>query len=38
MVKFYSSIPHNEGLEILKNQLDSFDEKSITNEDVVKKA
>ena len=38
MVEFYSNIPHNECLEILKNQLDSFDEKSIPNEDLVKVA
>ena len=38
MVEFYSSIPHNEDLEILKKQLNSFDEKSIPIEDLVKMA
>ena len=32
------SIPHNEGLEVLKKQLDNFYEKSIHTEDLVKMA
>ena len=32
-----SSIPQNEGLEILKKQLDNFDEKLIRAEDLVPK-
>ena len=32
-----SSIPQNEGLEILKKQLDNFDEKLIRVEDLVPK-
>ena len=38
IVGLYSSIPHNEGLEVLKKQLDNFYEKSIPTEDLVKMA
>ena len=38
VVGLYPSIPHNEGLEVLKKQLDNFYEKSIPTEDLVKKA
>ena len=37
-VGLYPSIPHNEGLEVLKKQLDNFYEKSIPTEDLVKMA
>ena len=36
VVGLYPSIPHNEGLEVLKKQLDNFYEKSIPTEDLVK--
>ena len=35
-VGLYSSIPHNDGSTILNKQLDSFYEKSIPTEDLVK--
>ena len=35
-VGLYPSIPHNEGLEVLKKQLNNFYEKSILTEDLVK--
>ena len=35
-VGLYPSIPHNEGLEALKKQLNNFYEKSIPTEDLVK--
>ena len=38
VVGLYPSIPHNEGLEVLKKQLDNFYEKSIPTEDLVKMA
>ena len=38
VVGVYPSIPHNEGLELLKKQLDNFYEKSIPTEDLVKMA
>ena len=38
MVRFYPSIPHNEGTEILKKQLENFDEISIPTKDLVKMA
>ena len=34
-VGLYPSIPHNEGLEVLKKQLDKFYEKSIPTESLV---
>ena len=37
-VVLYHSIPHNEDLEVLKEQLDNFDEKSIPIEDLIKMA
>ena len=38
VVGLYPSIPHNEGLEVLKKQLDNFYEKSIPTEGLVKMA
>ena len=38
IVGLYPSIPHNDGLEVLKKQLDNFYEKSIPTEDLVKMA
>ena len=38
VVGLYPSIPHDEGLEVLKKQLDNFYEKSIPIEDLVKMA
>ena len=38
VVGLYPSIPNNEGLEVLKKQLDNFYEKSIPTEDLVKMA
>ena len=34
--ELYPSIPHDKGLEVLKKQLDYFDDKSIPTEDLVK--
>ena len=36
VVGLYQSIPHDEGLEVLRKQLNVFDNKSITTEDLVK--
>ena len=36
VVELYPSIPHNEGVEVLKKQIDNFYEKSIPNEDLAK--
>ena len=38
VAELYPSIPHNEGLEVLKKQLDSFYEISIPTVDLVKMA
>ena len=38
VVGLYPSIPNNEGLEVLKKQLDNLYEKSIPTEDLVKMA
>ena len=38
IVGLYPSIPHNEGLEVLRKQLKVFDNKSIPTEDLVKMA
>ena len=38
VVGFYPSIPHNEGLEVLKKRLHNFYEKSMPPEDLVKMA
>ena len=38
VVELYSSTPHDEGLEVLRNQLNAFDNKSIPNEDLLKMA
>ena len=38
LIALYPSISHNEGLEVLKKQLDNFYEKSIPTEDLVKMA
>ena len=36
MARFYPSIPHNEGIEILKKQLEGFDEISVPTKDLLK--
>ena len=36
VVGLYPSIPHDEGLEVLRKQLNAFDNKSIPTEDLVK--
>ena len=36
VVGLYPSIPHDEGLEVLRKQLNAFDDKSIHTEDLVK--
>ena len=36
VVRLYPSIPHNEGLDVLKEQLDNFDEKLVHTEDLTK--
>ena len=36
VVGLYPSVPHNEGLEVLKKHLGNFYEKSIPTEDLVK--
>ena len=38
VVGLYPSIPHDEGLEVLRKQLNAFDNKSIPTEDLVKMA
>ena len=38
VVELYPSIPHDEGLEVLRKQLNAFDNKSIPTEDLVKMA
>ena len=38
IVGLYPSIPHDEGLEVLRKQLNAFDDKSIHTEDLMKKA
>ena len=38
VVGLYHSIPHTEGLEILKEQLDNSEEKSLPTKDLVKMA
>ena len=38
VVELYPSIPHNEGVEVLKKQIDNFYEKSIPTEDLAKMA
>ena len=38
VVELYPSIPHNEGVEVLKKQIDDFYEKSIPTEDLAKMA
>ena len=38
VVGLYTSIPHDEGLEVLRKQLNAFDNKSIPNEHLEKMA
>ena len=38
VVGLYPTIPHNEGLEVLKKRIDNFYEKSIPTEDLFKMA
>ena len=38
VVVLYPSIPLNEGLEVLRKQLNAFDNKSVPTEDLVKMA
>ena len=38
VVRLYASIPHNEGLKVLRNQYDKSIDKTITTEDIIKMA
>ena len=38
VVRLYASIPHNEGLKVLRNQYDKSIDKTVTTEDIIKMA